>query len=112
MKQYFVYVMVSYTRTTYIGITSDRTRRVWQHKTGAPGGHTSKYKQNRLVYMEEFQWVHGAIGREKQLKGWDRQKKVALIESMNPGWIDLSADWFGEAPSGVMGRSKIPPSSE
>jgi putative endonuclease len=112
MKQYFVYIMASYSRTTYIGVTSNLEQRVWQHKTGVFDGHTSKYNQHRLVYVEEFQWVHDAIGREKQLKGWGRPKKVALIETMNPRWIDLSAEWYGEALSGAMGRLKIPPTSE
>ncbi len=92
--------MASLTRKTYVGITSNLERRVWEHKAGELGGHTSKYRKHRLVYMEEYQWVNDAIAREKQIKGWDRQKKVALVESLNPGWDDLSAEWYGGSPRG------------
>ncbi len=93
MKQYIVYIMASFSRRTYIGITSELERRVWQHKNGTIDGHTKKYKKNRLVYIEEYQWVSDAIGREKQLKGWDQRKKMRLVESTNPEWRDLSDGW-------------------
>lgn len=95
VKQYFVYVMASFTRRTYIGITSDLERRVWQHKNGTYESHTKKYKKNRLVYFGEYQWVNDAIAREKQIKGRGQQKKLDLVESMNPDWRDLSDGWFG-----------------
>ncbi len=95
MKQYFIYVMASFSRKTYIGITSDLERRVWQHKNGTYESHTKKYNKNRLVYIEEYQWVNDAISREKQIKGWGQQKKLDLVESMNPEWRDLSEGWFG-----------------
>jgi putative endonuclease len=112
MKQYFVYIMASFSRKTYVGITSNLERRVWQHKTGEFGGHTSKYRKHRLVYMEEYQWVNDAIAREKQLKGWDRQKKVALIELLNPDWDDLSAGWYGVNPKVGVGLSTDGQSSQ
>ncbi|MDQ3656999.1 MAG: GIY-YIG nuclease family protein [Chloroflexota bacterium] len=96
MKQYFVYVMASFSRRTYIGVTSELERRVWQHKNGTYESHTKKYKKNRLVYFEEYQWVNDAIAREKQIKGWDQRKKLDLVKSMNPDWQDLSDGLFGE----------------
>jgi len=96
MKQYFVYVMASFSRRTYVGITNNLERRVWQHKNGTYDGHTSKYNKNRLVYFEDFQWVNDAIAREKQIKGWTQRKKLDLVESMNPDWHDLSEGWFGD----------------
>lgn len=77
----------------YTGITSDLEHRVWQHKNGTFEGFTKKYKCNRLVYFERYDQVQSAIGREKQIKGWTRAKKIALIESMNPRWRDLSEHW-------------------
>jgi len=87
--------MASFSRKTYIGITSDLERRVWQHKNGTYERHTKKYNKNRLVYIEEYQWVNDAISREKQIKGWGQQKKLDLVESLNPEWRDLSEGWFG-----------------
>jgi putative endonuclease len=86
--------MSSYQRTLYIGVTNDLERRVFQHKTGAVPGFTSKYRVTRSVYCEETNDPTAAIEREKQLKGWLRRKKIALIESTNPRWLDLAADWF------------------
>jgi putative endonuclease len=91
--RYFVYILASKSRTLYIGITSDLETRIREHRSGTYGGFTSEYKVNRLVYYEQFQWVDVAIGREKQLKRWRREKKVALIERENPTWEDLSAEW-------------------
>jgi putative endonuclease len=93
-KGYFVYIMSSQRRVLYVGITSNLPLRVWQHKTGAVEGFTSKYKVTQLVYYESFENVRDAIRREKEIKGWIRQKKIALIESVNPKWKDLSAGWF------------------
>ena len=80
-------------RTLYIGVTSDLEARVHQHKSGGIRGFTSKYKIRWLVYYESTSDVREAIAREKQLKGWTRAKKIALIESMNPLWRDVSAEW-------------------
>jgi putative endonuclease len=79
----------SHSRCLYIGVTSDLSGRVWEHKSGAFEGFTKKYKINQLVYHELFHDIESAIAREKQLKGWSRAKKIALIEKMNPGWEDL-----------------------
>jgi len=75
--------------TLYIGVTSDLHGRIWEHKNGVYQGFTKQYKINQLVYQEFFHDIEAAIAREKQLKGWTRAKKIALIEKMNPGWEDL-----------------------
>jgi putative endonuclease len=94
--QYFVYMMSSRSGTLYIGITNGIYRRALQHKQGEIEGFASKYYCNRLVYYESFDDVHKAIGREKQLKGWRREKKIALIEAKNPRWEDLADKWGAE----------------
>jgi putative endonuclease len=93
MKQYYVYILTSKTGTLYTGITNDLQRRVYQHKHKLIEGFTSKYNVTRLVYYEVFGDVRDAIAREKQIKGWRRSKKLALIEEMNPKWQDLSEEW-------------------
>jgi putative endonuclease len=75
----------------YIGVTNSLMRRVWQHQQGAVGGFTKRYKLNRLVYYESFERPRDAISREKELKGWTRAKKNALIHTKNPKWADLSS---------------------
>jgi putative endonuclease len=94
MRQYFVYIMTNRSHNLYIGVTNDLERRVYEHKQRLVAGFTSRYAIDRLVYFEEHCDVEVAIAREKELKGWLRAKKVALIESMNPGWRDLSREWF------------------
>ncbi len=90
---FWVYIMASKSRRIYTGMTNNLARRVAEHKTGAIEGFTHRYKINRLVYFERYQYVGNAIRREKAIKGLDRAKRVALIESMNPTWEDLAADW-------------------
>ena len=90
---YFVYIVSSRTGTLYIGITSNIERRISQHKRGEIEGFSSQYRCDRLVYYEKFDDVYRAIGREKQLKGWRRSKKIALIESRNPRWEDIAEKW-------------------
>ena len=77
----------------YTGITNDLESRVWEHKNHRTAGYTKKYDIIRLVYYESTTDVLSAIIREKQIKGWLRKRKIALIESMNPDWQDLSEDW-------------------
>ena len=93
MKQYYVYIMTKRSKTLYIGVTNNLQRRMYEHKHHLMAGFTSKYDLTRLVYFEETSDVNIAIAREKQIKGWLRAKKVALIESMNPDWRDLSEEW-------------------
>ncbi|MDX1547753.1 MAG: GIY-YIG nuclease family protein [Rhodothermales bacterium] len=90
MQQYFFYIMASRTRTLYAGVTNDLARRVQEHKHRLTPGFTSRYRVNRLVYYESYRDIREAIRREKQVKAWRREKKTRLIESMNPGWLDLS----------------------
>ena len=75
--------------TLYIGVTSDLVQRVYEHRTGAVPGFTSKYGVYRLVYFEEFGDIENAIKREKRLKKWNRGWKIRLIEELNPNWDDL-----------------------
>lgn len=93
-KKYYVYIMSSHSRVLYIGITSNLQKRVHEHKLGAIDGFTKKYKCKYLVYYEETGDVDIALNREKQLKKWNRQKKVGLIERINLEWIDLSGEWL------------------
>lgn len=91
--KYFVYIMCSRSGTLYIGMSNSVYQRALQHKSGEIEGFSSKYHCERLVYFESYDDVHKAIGREKQLKGWTRAKKIALIESTNPRWEDLAEKW-------------------
>ena len=91
---YFTYIVSSKSRTLYIGVTSGLRHRIFEHKTKAHEGFTSRYNCNRLVWFEQSNDVNVAIAREKELKGWLRSKKIELIQSTNPTWEDLSADWF------------------
>jgi len=93
-KIYFVYIMSNRSKTLYTGVTDSLIRRVREHKAGIGSKFTSKYKLDRLVYFERFEDVHLAIGREKEIKGWLRIKKIALIVSINPTWKDLSTEWY------------------
>jgi putative endonuclease len=90
MKNYYVYIMTNKSKTLYTGVTNDLTRRVYEHKHKLIPGFTQKYNITKLVYYEETSDIHAAIAREKQIKGWLREKKINLIESMNPNWVDLS----------------------
>ena len=96
VHQYWVYIMASVNGTLYVGMTNDIEERVHQHKAGEVDGFSKTYECKHLVYWESYDRVLRAIGREKQLKGWRRSKKVALIEKMNPRWKDLSEKWGGE----------------
>jgi len=91
---YFVYIMTNKSRTLYTGMTNDLERRVLEHKSKQIAGFTQKYNITQLVYYEETDDVGVAIAREKQIKGWLRKKKIDLIETMNPYWVDLSEEWY------------------
>jgi putative endonuclease len=94
VNNYYVYILTNRSKTLYTGVTNDLIRRVYEHKQKLIPGFTEKYNIDRLAYYEETVDVTAAIAREKQIKGWLRVKKIALIESMNPEWHDLSADWY------------------
>jgi len=90
MRRYYDYIVTNRSGTLYTGITNDLRRRIVEPKSGAIVGFTSKYKTDRLVYAETLTSVKLAILREKQIKGWVRRRKVALVESVNPTWKDLT----------------------
>jgi putative endonuclease len=93
LYQYWTYIASNRSKTLYTGVCNDLGRRMWQHKNHVVQGFTSKYRIDRLVYFESTDDVKAAISREKQIKGWRREKKIRLIESLNPGWRDLSEGW-------------------
>jgi putative endonuclease len=90
--EFFVYILSSRSRTLYIGVTRNLRVRVLQHRENKPGSFTARYNIDRLVYFERFQYIGNAIAREKELKDWNRARKIGLIESLNPTWQDLAAD--------------------
>ncbi|MGP8281988.1 MAG: GIY-YIG nuclease family protein [Desulfomonilaceae bacterium] len=93
-RNYYVYIMTNWDDSViYIGVTSDLTRRLYQHKSKMLKGFTEKYNVNKLVYFEETADVLSAITREKEIKKWRRDKKDELVSSINPKWRDLSEAW-------------------
>ena len=94
--QYYVYIMSNRSKTIYTGMTNGLRKRVIQHKLGINEGFTKKYKIDRLVYWEDYEYVRDAMAREKEIKGWLRIKKIQLIVSMNPTWKDLSLELWPE----------------
>ena len=93
-KIYYVYILSNTSKMLYIGVTNNLERRLWEHREKVNNGFTKKYRLRDLVYVEEYDNPTSAIAREKQLKGWVRGKKVALIKKQNPKWEDLAKDWF------------------
>jgi putative endonuclease len=91
---YYIYLLSNISKIIYIGVANNLERKVFEHKSMRRDGFTKKYNLHMLVYYDETDDIGRAIEREKQLKGWTRQKKVALIESINPRWKDLSKDWY------------------
>lgn len=90
---FYVYILASKSGVLYVGFTNNLEFRVWQHKTKQQKGFTAKYNVDRLVWFEHHTYVNNAIAREKEIKGWRRSRKIALIEAENPEWRDLAADW-------------------
>ena len=101
VREYYFYMMASYRGALYAGVTNDLTRRVSEHQQKVVEGFTKKYNVTMLVYYEVADSIDAAIEREKQVKGWLRRKKVALIESMNPYWEDLAKEWYRETPTAL-----------
>ena len=89
-SDFYVYIMSNEWLTIYVGVTNDLERRVHEHKSGQQKGFTKRHSIDRLVYFEQFTDIRFAIAREKEIKGWKRFKKVALIRSQNPEWKDLN----------------------
>ena len=96
-REYFIYIMASPTRNTYVGVTNNLERRVWEHKTHATPGYSSKIGATKLAHVETYPDIRDAIAREKDPKDWRCEKKIAPIESQNPFWKDLSREWHGES---------------
>ncbi len=97
IAQFYVYIVSNKAHTLYVGMTGNLIKRSREHRERVfQSGFTARYTHDRLVYFEIVAGYEAAMDREKQLKGWKRSRKVALIQSMNPNWLDLSLDW-GEA---------------
>lgn len=96
MKSYYVYIMSNQSGTLYVGMTNNIKRRVYQHKKHLIPGFAEKYNIKHLLYVETVSDPLSAIGREKQIKKWRREKKLAIIDSQNPDRKDLSQDWYEE----------------
>ena len=95
MREHFVYIMTNLSRTTrHIGLTNNLVRRVYERKMKLVAGFTKRYNLDCLVLFESTDDITAAIAREKELKGWVRRKKVALVHSLNPTWEDLSKEWL------------------
>jgi len=92
--EYYVYIMTNKSGTLYTGVTNNIKKRVHQHKTKSVEGFTKQYNINILLYYEPFSDVYSAIAREKMIKGWIRKKKMELIKTINPDWVDLSREWY------------------
>ena len=97
-RTFHVYVLASESAVLYVGITNDLIRRIREHKDRKVPGFTQKYNVTKLVWFEAHGRATSAIAREKQLKGWNRAKKIALIESKNPHWADLSSSLSADSP--------------
>jgi len=96
--RFFVYILASRSRVLYTGVTRNLLRRVHQHRLGQIPGFTLRYNVTRLVYFEDTPSARSAFEREHQIKGWSREKKIRLVESVNAGWLDLAEDWFEKDP--------------
>ena len=92
-KKAYVYILTNRSKTLYVGVTSNLERRIWEHKNHAFAGFTERYRIERLVWFEQYTFVRTAIAREKELKGWTRARKMALVVEKNPTWRDLAEDW-------------------
>ena len=103
VRDYSVYIMASASRVLYIGVTNDLERCACEYKHKDVPGFSAKYNVTRLVYFGDFRNVRDTIAREKQLTGWRRANKIALIGSINPDWKDLSNEWYEGDPSAGSG---------
>ncbi len=92
-RRYYVFILTNRSRTLYVGVTNNLSRRLWEHRNAAGSVFTSRYHIDRLVWFEEHADVLAAIARETQIKGWTRAKKMALVVAQNPAWRDLSEGW-------------------
>ena len=104
-RPYYVYILTNRSGTLYVGMTIDLGRRTQEHQQKLIDGFTKTYNITQLVYYEITEDAYAAVSRERQIKGWLRRKKVALIEASNPSWRDLSSDWEAQ----VRVRPPAPP---
>ena len=98
-RSYFTYIVASRSHTLYVGVTGDLRKRIFEHKWKEHEGFTERYNCDRLVWFEIYGDVAKAIAREKQVKGWRREKKIALIEKSNQARVDLSREWYDVEPA-------------
>ncbi len=96
---YFIYILASRSRTLYVGVTNNLLFRIRQHRAGKADSFTARHRIHRLVYFERFDDIRLAIKREKYLKHFTRDEKIALIAKGNPTWVDLSAEYLAEYPA-------------
>ena len=107
MKEFYVYMMTNRSRAVlYTGVTSKLEGRVWEHKNHVVKGFTARYKLDRLVYYEQFSDPISAITREKEIKGWRREKKDELVRAFNPKWKDLGRELFDPGSGKVTRRER------
>ena len=92
-RTYWIYILASRSRNLYVGVTNDLQRRMIEHRQGLVPGFTSRYQIFRLAHCEQFADIRDAIAREKEIKGWRREKKIWLIERDNPTWQDLAENF-------------------
>ncbi|MCX5991211.1 MAG: GIY-YIG nuclease family protein [Chloroflexi bacterium] len=101
MNEYYIYIMTNKAGTLYTGVTNNIQRRVFEHRNKLVKGFSRKYNITQLVYYEVTTDISAAIAREKQIKGWLRVKKIALIKSTNPNWRDVSEEWSANGDSSL-----------
>jgi len=107
VKTFYVYFMTNRSRVViYTGVTNSLERRAWFHRNNTTRSFTKAYKVDRLVYYEQFNEARDAISREKEIKGWRRQKKIDLVQTLNPKWRDLGLEMFG-SDSGEVTRPRL-----
>jgi putative endonuclease len=95
VKTFYIYMVSNRSRSVlYIGVTNSLERRLWFHANAKPGSFVKRYRCDRLVYYESFNTAGDAISREKEIKGWRREKKNDLVRTLNPLWKDLGAELF------------------
>ena len=100
MHTYYVYILTNVKRNVmYVGVTNNLENRIADHGDGRGGAFTRRYRVNTLVHVEEYQYVDEAIAREKEIKGWRRSKKDALVTASNPTWADLTDPTIAKGPS-------------
>ncbi len=94
MRTYWVYIMTNRSGTLYTGVTNDLARRVYEHRHHLVPGFTARYRIDRLLHAESFPEIRDAIAREKQINGWTRARKLALVAESKPDFRDLGEEWF------------------